>query len=452
MRFLFPTERDFIEHARARLCSSQDGVQPFRGGWVGALEKGLHAYDLLKGRPPYTQGDVVDCFCNAPKEAVEVLFMVLSDACREHPPSNEESLFWATELTCLAAARALKFETWAGFESVCDDPKNKFAYSAKVEASSHLMVAVAFSRLMGLRLVWGQQNVPDSMLDLTDCTSRSSDIKAAWITGIANQLDRMEGKPEHPDPNRVLSPEEIGALRTRFARQRIKRAFSGVYVRVPEHLMHDQVMDQLSEVAKVLNITAVGGSREDGAGLVCEEETQMTSASLLANIKEVFDSFVRSSSKGASVDTLAPGSYKYDVFLSHASEDKETLVRDLRLALSSARISVWFDAEEMGAGDRLSSSIQEGIRTSRYGLAVITEAYIQKKNRWSGGELGAFLNAEYSSEKTRLLWVRFGVTQERVAEVFPMLADKIGIDGGDGRSLPPEVVEKIAEKIRSSTT
>ncbi len=43
----------------------------------------------------------------------------------------------------------------------------------------------------------------------------------------------------------------------------------------------------------------------------------------------------------------------YDVFVSHASEDKDDLVRPLVRALEAANVAVWYDESELRLGDRL---------------------------------------------------------------------------------------------------
>jgi hypothetical protein len=62
-------------------------------------------------------------------------------------------------------------------------------------------------------------------------------------------------------------------------------------------------------------------------------------------------------------------SYKYDLFISHASEDKD-LIRRLAKALRAQRLAVWFDELELVAGKGLGESIDQGLLSSRFGLVV----------------------------------------------------------------------------------
>lgn len=53
---------------------------------------------------------------------------------------------------------------------------------------------------------------------------------------------------------------------------------------------------------------------------------------------------------------------KYDVFVSHASEDKETFVRPFVEALQANDIAVWYDEFELRLGDSLRRSIDNGFK------------------------------------------------------------------------------------------
>jgi hypothetical protein len=70
---------------------------------------------------------------------------------------------------------------------------------------------------------------------------------------------------------------------------------------------------------------------------------------------------------------------KWDVFIAHASEDKEAFVRPLATVLQSLGMSVWYDEFSLQLGDSLSRSIDKGILGSQYGLVVVSPAFIEKK-------------------------------------------------------------------------
>jgi hypothetical protein len=52
---------------------------------------------------------------------------------------------------------------------------------------------------------------------------------------------------------------------------------------------------------------------------------------------------------------------RWEVFISHASEDKDGFVRPLARALAQLGVSVWFDEFEIEIGDSISRSIDRGL-------------------------------------------------------------------------------------------
>src|SRR5262249_3522295 len=78
----------------------------------------------------------------------------------------------------------------------------------------------------------------------------------------------------------------------------------------------------------------------------------------------------RSSVTGPRSATAVTG--HYDLFLSHASEDKDTIARPLYEALTSRGVTVWFDEAVLQLGDSLRRKIDEGLRVSRFGLVILS--------------------------------------------------------------------------------
>ena len=76
---------------------------------------------------------------------------------------------------------------------------------------------------------------------------------------------------------------------------------------------------------------------------------------------------------------------KFDVFISHASEDKKTFVRDLARELTRLGISVWYDEATLQLGDRLREKIDEGLANCRYGVVVLSHSFFSKN--WPQAEL-----------------------------------------------------------------
>ncbi len=67
---------------------------------------------------------------------------------------------------------------------------------------------------------------------------------------------------------------------------------------------------------------------------------------------------------------------EFDVFISHASEDKDAIVRALAHALDeNYDLRVWYDEFELRIGDSLRRKVDAGISRSRFGVVVLSHAF-----------------------------------------------------------------------------
>lgn len=84
----------------------------------------------------------------------------------------------------------------------------------------------------------------------------------------------------------------------------------------------------------------------------------------------------------------------YDVFISHASEDKDAFVRSLADALRGENIEVWYDEFSLNVGDSLTQAISRGLAQSRYGIVVLSPSFFSKD--WTEWELNGLVARQNS--------------------------------------------------------
>jgi hypothetical protein len=77
--------------------------------------------------------------------------------------------------------------------------------------------------------------------------------------------------------------------------------------------------------------------------------------------------------------------YNYDAFICHASEDKDTFVRQLAEELKSKGLNIWYDEFTITVGDSLFKKINEGLLQSKYGIVIFSKAFFDKN--WPRKEL-----------------------------------------------------------------
>jgi hypothetical protein len=103
-------------------------------------------------------------------------------------------------------------------------------------------------------------------------------------------------------------------------------------------------------------------------------------------------------------------SREFDVFISHASEDKENVVRPLAQALTDRGLAVWYDEFELRIGDSLRRKIDFGIARSRFGIVVLSQAFFAKT--WPQYELDGLVTRAVSGKQVLLpLWHEISKTK-----------------------------------------
>lgn len=138
--------------------------------------------------------------------------------------------------------------------------------------------------------------------------------------------------------------------------------------------------------------------------------------------------------------------YAWDLFISHASEDKDSFVRPLATELSRLGLRVWYDEFSLHIGDSLSASIDHGLSESEAGLVVISHAFMAK--RWPQREL-AGLVAGHVGRDQPILPIWLNVSAGEVLSFSPTLANTVAIDATslDFTELALRILERVKPEL-----
>jgi hypothetical protein len=120
---------------------------------------------------------------------------------------------------------------------------------------------------------------------------------------------------------------------------------------------------------------------------------------------------------------------RWDAFISHASEDKETVAIPLAAALRRAGVRVWLDRFELRVGDSLREKIDEGLAESRFGIVILSPSFLAKG--WPKRELNGLFALEESGRKV-ILPVWHKITKSALANQSPILADRLAAETSRG--------------------
>ncbi|MDR4892290.1 MULTISPECIES: toll/interleukin-1 receptor domain-containing protein [unclassified Chryseobacterium] len=143
-----------------------------------------------------------------------------------------------------------------------------------------------------------------------------------------------------------------------------------------------------------------------------------------------------------SKDKSPKESYEYDVFISHASEDKNTFVEKFCQHLSAENIKFWYDSNEIAWGESLIRKINQGLSKSRFSIIILSKSFVDKK--WTNAELEAVLNIETVTGDVRVLPLMLGDPAEikSILTEYPLLATKRYLNVSDG-------IDNIVENLKN---
>lgn len=130
----------------------------------------------------------------------------------------------------------------------------------------------------------------------------------------------------------------------------------------------------------------------------------------------------------------------YDVFISHASEDKESFVNEfVNILQNKLKLKVWYDELSIKWGDSIRVKIDQGLKKCKFGIVVLSRSYISK--HWTQYELEGLFQRE-SNEGKLILPIWHDITKNEILEYSPVLAGKLAM------STATMTIEEIAENLQ----
>jgi hypothetical protein len=132
------------------------------------------------------------------------------------------------------------------------------------------------------------------------------------------------------------------------------------------------------------------------------------------------------------------GEHRWDFFISHATEDKQTVAEPLVRALTSRDQRVWLDINQVGLGDSLEERISFGINGCLFGVVVLSANFFHRY--WTKHELDQLV-----ARRKRIFVVLHDVDRNELKVSYPQLRDLFTVSTAEGIDA---VAEKIMEAIR----
>jgi TIR domain len=140
----------------------------------------------------------------------------------------------------------------------------------------------------------------------------------------------------------------------------------------------------------------------------------------------------------------------WDVFISHASEDKEEVARPLATLLQDKGLRVWLDEQQIVLGDSLSQSIGDALVFSRFGALILSPTFFDKD--YPQQEKQALL-ARQRARGRFILPILHKIDRDTLLDREPLLADYLSVSTGEGLSrVADEIHRAVVGLPRDQTT
>ena len=135
---------------------------------------------------------------------------------------------------------------------------------------------------------------------------------------------------------------------------------------------------------------------------------------------------------------------EFDVFISHASEDKARFVEALDIALRQRGVTCWYDSRGIHLGDDFRRRMDEGLSQARFGVVVLSPNFFKY---WPEAELSALFNQEATFNQSRIIPVRLDLDRATLTRRLPLLAPRAEVSWDLGVAT---VADRIRDVVRSS--
>lgn len=116
----------------------------------------------------------------------------------------------------------------------------------------------------------------------------------------------------------------------------------------------------------------------------------------------------------------------YDVFLSHAWQDKNSFADSLARELINQGFSVWYDTDTIKWGESIRAKIDGGLLTARTAIVILSSSYTAEEKYWTRYELDGLIQLE-SKGRIKLLFVWHNITHDEVLEYGPSIAGRLAL-------------------------
>ncbi len=177
-----------------------------------------------------------------------------------------------------------------------------------------------------------------------------------------------------------------------------------------------------------------------------EKQLRQMQASYAQRITEIQHSLIP---KTVPITSTSSPDENYDVFVSHAWEDKASFADEFVEELQKLGVKVWYDTQKIRWGDSMRTKIDEGLKKSKFGVAILSPDYIKDGKYWTKAELDGLFQLDSINGKT-LLPIWHHLTKKDVMDYSPIIASRLAMNTAS--MTPAEIAEELHAMLQDSVS
>lgn len=163
--------------------------------------------------------------------------------------------------------------------------------------------------------------------------------------------------------------------------------------------------------------------KAEEAAIELNEQTKVQNQLLREQNQKLNETIMQLKNHSSEASQLLPANtpFQFDVFVSHANDNKEEFVNALTAALSRLGISIWYDANILDWGDNWKLQIANGLKKCRFGIVVVSPEFLGRE--WTEKELNELLQRQNETGEKVILPLLYKLTISDMKKRYPQLAD-----------------------------
>ncbi len=184
-----------------------------------------------------------------------------------------------------------------------------------------------------------------------------------------------------------------------------------------------------------------------------QEKEQKKQATEAKRMQEAYEQRIKSLQQQTIAPSISAGEEQiadipeFDVFVSHAWENKKDFLDEFVDALRTLGIKVWYDTSQIKWGDSMRKHIDDGLKKSRFGVAILSPNYLAEGKYWTKAELDGLFQLESVNGKT-LLPIWHNLTKKEVMAYSPIIASKLAMS--TATMTPQEIADEHSRLLNDN--